>query len=881
MQLDAVQRHALLTRLSEHRRMSLALVVSPPGFGKTTLLSQWRGALMSEAVPAPVAWLSLDEADADANRFLAYLVLALEAAGIAMTGLSQSAHALAMDPNPQRTLAALLQALERGGRRVTIMLDDYHRAASAPTDALILALLERGSAWCQFVVASRSRPRWPLATLKARGLLHEVAASDLILSLSEASHIMGDDFDRSALAIVHARTEGWAVAVQLARLWLQRGAGSSSGLKAFDGRVSDVAEYLAEQIVENLPADCREFLLETSPLERFNAELADVVRGRTDSQAVLRQLAPFEALLVPLDAAHSWFRYHLMLADFLRPRLDAMRARHIHRAAAQWLARQGDWSLAVSHALQAHDGGLAVQIVQEAGGWELVLKRGIQYTQSLLQQFDDLTRRTEPELLLMQSYLHAKLGDEALALELLRLAEVAVVAACDPRLRRDHLIIAALVHIYFDRIASDLYWPADGSAVSLLMPDDPLGQGTLLCGTAVVALATGRMADASRAALDARTRMRLVGSPLGENYCLIHLAQALSATGQVATSRLRIDEALALAETNFGTDSSLKALVGCFKAQHLYWQGQWLEAVPWLRGSQDTLEHVDGWLDLFATSAEVSWRVALRHEGLQSALTLIDRAGQLARGRNLSRLARLVAAWRVDLLSQCSLLTQATNEASAAALKEQLAAASRPAEPAGLDWRFLEAGTLALARLQMAAGPASAALTRLAETSARFEQAGLLLASWRLRLMALLAQRRTQDRDVPPTLVRDVLAPILHNGLSGLLLETGPGILPLLYQLEGTLPPQAMAVVGQLRGWQTHPPRPRAQFSAKETEVLQLLVSGQANKAIARALDISENTVKFHLKQVFLKLGVDNRTAAIGAALQQGFVSSIRGSLDR
>jgi len=88
-------------------------------------------------------------------------------------------------------------------------------------------------------------------------------------------------------------------------------------------------------------------------------------------------------------------------------------------------------------------------------------------------------------------------------------------------------------------------------------------------------------------------------------------------------------------------------------------------------------------------------------------------------------------------------------------------------------------------------------------------------------------------------------------------------------------------VVGQLRGWQTHPPRPRAQFSAKETEVLQLLVSGQANKAIARALDISENTVKFHLKQVFLKLGVDNRTAAIGAALQQGFVSSIRGSLDR
>jgi LuxR family maltose regulon positive regulatory protein len=460
-------------------------------------------------------------------------------------------------------------------------------------------------------------------------------------------------------------------------------------------------------------------------------------------------------------------------------------------------------------------------------------------------------------------------------MELLRLAEVA--AQSDPRLRRDHCVISALVYTYFDRADGALRWPADGAAANLAMPDDPLGQAILLCASALAAIATGRMADATTAALDAQTRMRLVASPLGENYCLMHLAQAQSATGQISASRQRIDEALALAESNFGIDSSLKALVGCLKAQHLYWQGQWLEAMPWVQAAQETLERVDGWLELFAATAEVEWRVALRIEGLQRALAVLDAVAHLARTRSLTRLARLVLAWRIDLLSQCGLLTQAQNEAQAAALEAQLGVAAASAGAAsGLDWRFLEAGTLGLARMQMMAGAALPAQTRLESVARLFEQAGLHMPAWRLRLMALLARRRACDGDLPAHVAHEALAPLLQHGLAGLLLEAGPAILPVLQQLEGTLPPQAMAVMTQLRGWQTHPPRQRTQFSAKETEVLQLLIAGQPNKVIARSLNISENTVKFHLKQLFLKLGVDNRSAAISAALQRGFAPPAR-----
>jgi LuxR family maltose regulon positive regulatory protein len=871
MQLEAVDRQALLTRLQDHSHISLALVISPPGFGKTTLLTQWRARLQAQATATPVAWLSLDEADKDANRFLAYMLLALEAAGVDLGGLSQRAHAQALDPSPQRTIAALLQALARGGARITLMLDDYHRAASAEVDEIVLTLLERASPWLQLVVASRSRPHWPLSTLKARGLLHEIDASDLVLSLSESSHILGADIERAELSIVHSRTEGWAVAVQLARLWFQRGAGSSHGLQAFSGRVSEVAEYLAEQIIENLPPDCRDFLVETSLLERFNAELADVARGRNDSAAILARLAHFEALLVPLDVSRSWFRYHLMLADFLRPRLEARRAQEIHRAAARWLALQNDWVIAVTHALRANDTALAIELVHRAGGWELVLRNGIQYTQSLLQQFDDLVKRTDPELLMMQAYLHAKLGDESLSMELLRLAEVAVQGM--PKMQRDYHVIEALVHVYFDRLVDNQRWPTSAQEANRQLPDDPLGQATLLCVGAVMGLSLGRMEQAMQAAQAARTRMRVVGSPLGENYCLLHISQAQTITGQLPASRQRIDEALALADANFGTDSSLKALVGCYKAQHLYWQGHWVEAMAWLRAGQDTVAHIDGWFDVFAMTAEMAWRMALRQEGPQRALARLDDTELIARQRQLPRLGGLVRAWRVDLLAQCGQVAQAQKEAQSAQLEAALPQPASQAAYLGFDWRLLEAGALALGRVQVATGAAQPAVALLERAARMCRQAGLLLPAWRLQLAALVAKRRVSEVALTPQETLDALAPLLQHDLAGLLLDAGPAILPVLQGVEGSLPPVVQTVVTQLRGWKSHPPRARTQFSAKESEVLELLIAGQPNKTIARSLGVSENTVKFHLKQIFQKLGVDNRSAAIASALRQGFAT--------
>ncbi|MDY7534033.1 LuxR C-terminal-related transcriptional regulator [Pseudomonas sp. Bout1] len=853
--LTSMPRHELLASLKARVEGPLILLVAPPGYGKTTLLMQWRQELLHTSPDATVAWLSLDEADAEPNRFLAYLILALDHAGLDLGHLPRLAKFQSLDAHPQRTITALLHAMARENRAVTLLLDDYHTAANEHLEPIVQALLEQAAPWLQWVVTSRTRPRWPLARWKTMGWVHEVSARELALSTSETSSILGPDLSSSDLHHLHETTEGWPVAVQLARLWRASCNGSLYSLSEFSGHVTDIAAYLTEQVVGCLPQACQCFLIDTSLLERFNAGFADAIRGRTDSAQLLAQLSHLDALLVPLDAKRQWFRYHRLLRDFLSKKCDATNAQRIHRAAAHWLAQEKDWIPAVSHALRAGDTALAVNMVVRAGGWESVLSHGIRYAQSLLRQFDEPTRRSEPDLLLLQAYLHAKLGDHALATQLLQLAHG--VIQNDRRLMRDFQVIQTLVNAYVDRFEDSHTTVFDAAQ---LHGDEILAQATLECVDALGAMTRGELAAALQTIRAAHIKMRVVNTPRGENYCRVHEGQVLALMGNIAQSSRMVDEALAISSSQFGSESSVRALVGCLKAQHLYWQGAWSETTAWWRDGWASLEQTDGWLDIAAMTAEVAWRTTLRSHGMQVALPELEQVVKLAANREWLRLTRLASAWRVDLLVQCGYLMQARQEA----LQVDLEGIADNRH----DWRNHEAATLAMARLQLASGNCAAALTRLRRESKVLQDKGLCLPSWRLQLLTLAAYGKGQST-LEAQDMTSILASIPQRILPGLLLEVGPGLLPALEACPNAIAAQA-AILTRLRGWRAHPVRARMPFSAKETQILTLLVSGQPNKMIAQALDISENTVKFHLKHIFAKLSVDNRTAAISAAMRLG-----------
>lgn len=867
------QRQDLIERLRQHTDKRLIVVIAPAGFGKTTLLGQWWAA-SRRAPGSKTAWLSLDESDADVGRFLACLLLALEQSGVALGDLggmgSVGAREHSLEADIGRTVASLVEAVRRAPPSICLILDDYHRASSAGVDEVIRRLIEAELPQLQIVVAARQRPRFQVSALKARGLVHGIDAHDLVLSQSEAAQVLGAQISRSDLAIVHARTEGWAVAVQLARIWIEQGQGSPIGLQAFGGQMVDVADYMTEQLVAQLSPDLREFLLDTALLDRFNAAMADAVRERRDSQALLMRLSDFEALLVPLDPQRTWFRYHALFADYLQLRIEPDRARQIHTRAAHWLAGQRDWSGAVRHALQAGDTALAVQLMRAAGGWELVLWRGMRYAQSILDQFDEQTLRSDPALLIMQAYLHARVGHEELATEMLRLAEWGM--GHDAALQRDYKVIHALVQTIFDRFGLLERWPATAEAVEAALPKDNIGQGTLLCCSALAHFGDGRMDTTIAIARLAAVRMQFANSPLGQNFCLMHEAMALGASGQVFQAGRLVDDALALAEKNFEAQGSLKSMVMCFKAQHLYWQGDWDSAARCAAEVPHIMLHNDGWYDLYAGAFEVQLRLCWRERGMAAVAPLLTQIAHFGRERRLPRLVQLTQAWRVDLLAQSGQLAQARLEAHAA----DLAALAQTARAPVANWRLVEAAVLALARLHICAATPHLARSLIETAERAYAQQGLALPVWRLQLLDHLAHKRAQTPGDELSRLTALLSHLQAQDALGLVLEAGPGLLPWLSQVDATgagiAPERWDSLLMRLQGLQAGTQEAIAGFNAKALEVLTLLAAGMPNKQMARALGVSENTVKFHLKQIFAKLKVDNRVSAVAAAQKLGLL---------
>jgi LuxR family maltose regulon positive regulatory protein len=235
-------------------------------------------------------------------------------------------------------------------------------------------LLERLPPTLRLAIATRVDPPLPLPRMRVRDELCEVRGADLRLTDVEADALLrrrfGVALDSGRLTRLQRRTEGWAAAVQLAGLALQRG-GDPDALA--DGEAG-VLEYLAREVLETQDAETRRFLVETSVLERLSAPLCDAVTGRDDAADRLPDLDRRNLLVVPLDARRRWWRYHHLFAEALRAQLDADRARALHRRALAWHAENGPAGDAIRHALAAGETARAADLIAEH--WSDAFNRG-------------------------------------------------------------------------------------------------------------------------------------------------------------------------------------------------------------------------------------------------------------------------------------------------------------------------------------------------------------------------------------------------------------------------------------------------------------------------------------------------------------------------
>jgi LuxR family transcriptional regulator, maltose regulon positive regulatory protein len=890
-----VPRPRLAAALDEGLDRRLILVCAPAGFGKTALLAHW-----AQSGNRPVAWLSLDAADNDPARFWRYVVAALDRA---RPGTGERVSPLLGPPAP-RSFEGLVTALinelaaQPGDGGVLLVLDDYHLIDTRQVHAPLGFLLEHQPAGLHLVLAGRSDPPLPLARLRASRRLAELRTGDLRFTAGEAGSLLagavGADLPADAVAALAARTEGWAAGLQLAALSLHGQADPAGFVAAFSGTHRYVLDYLAEEVLEGQSEQVREFLLQTSVLERLSAGLCDAVTGRADGQAMLEQVERANLFLVPLDEVRGWWRYHQLFADLLRARLQQQRPSQVpalHRAAATWCEEYGLADDAVRHAIAAGDAAWAARLIERHVD-ALLLRNEEATIRRWLTALPARVADSRPRLCLMQAQLALDGGSLEAAGSALDAAERAFTAAADEPFEPSVGTAASLLTNVPAAIAllraylAELRGDADSMAVFASKALAALGQGEWMMEAvtrvqlAVADWLRGRLEEAEHALVSITARWRAAGErTFALRWCYL--------LGQVQRAQGRLDAAVGTYHQvlEIGAPPGHPALpaagIGYAGLAEVAYQRNELDAA--LRNVTEAIaqcQRLTYTQPLAAGLVTLAW---IRQAGGDEAgaLKAMGEAERMAPGPSVADLFNPVPAQRARLL-----LAQGDVPAAARWAEERgLSAADQPVYQK-------EREHLVLARVMLAQGRAGLALSlleRLLAAAVSQRRTGSIIEIRALQSLALAA---AGDESIAVDALAEALTLACPLGYVRVFADAGAPMGALLARLiaaqraeQGAARAVPVDFVGKvLRAFgEKHdaPPGPRAAaavlglvepLTARELEVLTLVAAGASNQAIARELVISLDTAKKHVSHVLGKLGAANRTEAVTRARQLGLI---------
>ncbi len=358
----ALVRARLIEHLERGTRRQLTVLNAAAGSGKTQLLATW---LASAAPDQPVGWLTVDPQDREPDAFWSYVFEALRGC-IAVPDDHPPAEPVAGDEVARRVqLCALATELCARAVPVVLVLDDFHVLAGSRVADELEFLLHRAAPGLRLVVATRLEPQLPVHRYRLADELTEIRTDDLAFTVTETEELLqnwGSPPVMDAHAL-HTATEGWAAGIRMTAL--AQGP-SSDGTCVQDGYVD---EYLSAEVLEELPADVRDFLSRTSVVETLWPELAAELSGRPDSVHLLARLARTNGFVRVVADRGRCYRYHPQLRRLLITELESAScgvARDQRSRAARWLARHRTVGEAVALAV-ADDPSIAAELVVESG----------------------------------------------------------------------------------------------------------------------------------------------------------------------------------------------------------------------------------------------------------------------------------------------------------------------------------------------------------------------------------------------------------------------------------------------------------------------------------------------------------------------------------
>jgi LuxR family transcriptional regulator, maltose regulon positive regulatory protein len=847
---------AVLDRAAEHR---VTVISAPAGSGKTSLVRAWTD---RPGQRRRLAVLQVKRDQQDAQQFWLALIDAVHHASDATA--SAEPQAATPDFNAQAMVDRVLSDLAGAGDDITLVIDDLHELSSPEALVQLTRLLTSLPPCAHAILTTRHDLELRLHQLRLSGELAEIRVADLRFTERETGellHAAGIALSEPGVALLHQRTEGWAAGLRLAALSLAGHPDPDRFVAEFSGSDRMVAEYLIAEMLERQPADVQDLLLRSSLLDRVNGELADVLTGRPGSERLLLELERANAFVEALDPDRTWFRYHHLFGDLLRLELRRTLPAEVpdlHRRAARWFIRQGRVAEAIRHTQAAGDWHDAARLLADHA-FSLTLDGQAQTMQALVRAFPP--GADHPELALVRAMGDLAQGRLHEAAAHLAIAETYAATAPPDRRHRLRVAIASLkvsLARRRGRLASVVEQVRFLASPVTGQSGEDIALGSDLRAVALMDLGTAEawsgLPDAERHLREGAVLARGIGRPYLEIGCLAQLCFA-SKIQSFATVQRYSREAIALSDRyGWGTESivapALIALAGT-----MVWTGDFEEGDRWLERTAQALQADIGpdiRLLVHITSGMLQAGRGRQREALAEFSAAEYLGSQLA---DSHALASRVTGWMLAAQARLGMPGEARSRLAALAEERVGAGEIRNAraviclaegDPAGalsavqpaLDGKAPVIGDVTLVEAYLLAGLAERELGDLRSANQSAERALAIAESERL----VLPFAMTGARELLEALPRHETA---HTALLADILDVMRGSPP-------AAPEQSL--------------RPGEELTPGELRVLRYLPTNLSRPEIAGELSLSPNTVNAHVRSIYAKLDVRDRSSAVQRA---------------
>lgn len=873
-----VLRHSIVEAIVQGPAVRLVVVKAPAGFGKTTLMAQARTKWRSSGTAT--AWLTLDPAENDTSRFVAYLTAALDE----LSGDEATANETCEHSSVGEMAVAAIERFAAVDFPFALFLDEFEAIRSEGVLALVQELIARLPWGGKLVIGSRTEPSLRLAKLRATGQLLEIDSRDLRFSLEETQkffeHRTPLGLSTGVLASLHAKTDGWATAVWLAWLALERSHDRDRFIRLFSGTEAALADYLAEEVLSKQPPDIRDFLLKTSVLSELSPPLCQALVPNVDANALLRELAADGLFLIPLENEPDTWKYHSLFADFLRAELMGTAASalpEIHQLAANAYQSLGHPVKAIDHLIAGGHMQAAIALLDEHA--LALLNQG--RFRLLARWFDALPPKAlgkAPMLQVIHTWSVSYTRGPRAAQSLL---EAAQSAAADHAPEIQTHLAALRVTLLNQRDRWEEAYAVGSEALRKIegpmrFPDAALVNVVASCATVL-----GRLGEAKRMLERSRLSQAQSDSAFQRMYgeSIDGIVDMLGGRFRQAQARFRLALQASQAE-RVGVPHG-NAWAGLLYAASIYERGDIQQARQLLQVYVPLCK--EAWLaDHTIVGHQLLARIAFHHGDVELAFELLSKLESLGHDRRLTRFLGAARLERAHILLRQGHSRAAADEINRAAelpIWQDIAARSHLAH----DWDDVEIARL---RWQIIFADARAAIPLLNELARRAHDHGQGRRKLKVAVLSAMAELFAGDMAAAVTRTHALLREMFREGAARLLIDEGAPAAILVDKVQASLNAAddvlfsdylhslrlGFSQFDRHHSLELETSPVLEPLTPKEIQLLELVSEGYSNRALSEKLFISLSTVCTHLRNINAKLGTHNRTQAVATSRRHGII---------